>query len=119
MNILKNLDDETINNDHFRDILYTGKMQLALMSLPPGKNIGYEIHDNIDQFIQIKKGIATVSLDDIKHKLRAGDAVIIPSGISHDITNRSDKTYLKIYTIYSEPQHHINKINKHKYINTK
>jgi mannose-6-phosphate isomerase-like protein (cupin superfamily) len=101
-----NIEKETLGNNDFRHVLYTGKYsQLVLMSLKPGEEIGEEVHKTIDQFFRFEKGTGKVSIDGVKHKVADGDAVIVPAGAKHNVINTSKTAELKLYTIYSPPEH--------------
>jgi mannose-6-phosphate isomerase-like protein (cupin superfamily) len=101
-----NLEKETIKNTDFRRVLYTGKFsQLVLMSLKPGEEIGEEVHEDVDQFFRFEEGEGMVVIDDIEHKVHDGKAVVVPSGAKHNVINTSKKEDLKLYTIYSPPEH--------------
>ena len=101
-----NIEKETLGNNNFRHVLYTGKhSQLVLMNLKPGEEIGEEVHKTIDQFFRFEKGEGVVSIDSTKYKVADGDAVIVPSGAKHNVTNTSKTADLKLYTIYSPPEH--------------
>ena len=101
-----NIEKDTLGNNDFRHVLYTGKYsQLVLMSLKPGEEIGEEVHKTVDQFFRFEKGNGTVSIDGVKHKVADGDAVIVPAGAKHNVINTSKTTELKLYTIYSPPEH--------------
>jgi mannose-6-phosphate isomerase-like protein (cupin superfamily) len=101
-----NIEKETLGNNNFRHVLYTGKhSQLVLMNLKPGEEIGEEVHKAIDQFFRFEKGTGIVSIDGIEHKVADGDAVIVPAGAKHNVTNTSKTAELKLYTIYSPPEH--------------
>lgn len=98
------LEEETLGNTDYRRVLYTAEgTQLVLMSIPPGVEIGEETH-RLDQFIRIDQGEASVILNGEKHVLADGDAVIIPRGVTHNVIN-SGKEELKLYTLYSPPEH--------------
>lgn len=101
------LEELTLKNGNFRKVLYTGKReQLVLMALAPGEDIGREIHADVDQFFRVEEGIARfVFGPDDEHMVRAGDAVLVPAGTFHDVFNASSTKLLKLYTIYSPPQH--------------
>lgn len=100
-----NIEDETKDNSDYRRVLYTGKnSQLVVMSIEPGDEIGEEIHE-LDQFIRIEKGKAKVILNKTDEREVEDDwAFIIPAGVWHNVINTGDKP-LKIYTIYSPPEH--------------
>jgi mannose-6-phosphate isomerase-like protein (cupin superfamily) len=110
-----NIEKDTLGNSDFRRVLYTGKhSQLVLMSLRPGEEIGEEVHETIDQFFRFEKGEGVVSIDGVKHKVVDGDAVIVPAGARHNVTNTSKNTELKLYTIYSPPEHRDGAVRKTK-----
>ena len=110
-----NIEKDTLGNANFRRVLYTGKYsQLVLMSLKPGEEIGEEVHTTVDQFFRFEKGEGLVSIDDIKHKVSDGDAVIVPAGAKHNVTNTSKTKELKLYTIYSPPEHQDSTVRKTK-----
>ena len=100
------IEKETLKNDDFRRVLYTGKFsQLVLMSLKPGEEIGEEVHDDVDQFFRFEEGKGLVIIDDVEHEVKDGVAVVVPSGAKHNVVNTSKKNNLKLYTIYSPPEH--------------
>jgi len=99
-----NIEKATKENADFRRVLYTGKnSQLVLMSLLPGEEIGAEVHE-LDQFIRFEEGEGKVILDGVEHAVAADDAVIIPQGLQHNVINTGTGN-LKLYTIYSPPEH--------------
>ena len=95
----------TLENENFRKVLYTAKnSQLVLMSLEPGEDIGEEVHD-LDQFLRVEKGVGKVVLDGVEHEIFDEYAVIVPSGTKHNIINTSTNQKMKLYTLYSPPNH--------------
>jgi mannose-6-phosphate isomerase-like protein (cupin superfamily) len=84
------------------------------MNLRPGEEIGEEVHKTIDQFLRFEKGEGLVSIDGIKHRVADGDAVIVPAGARHNVINNSKTTELKLYTIYSPPEHQDDTVRKTK-----
>ena len=95
----------TESNKDFRRVLYTGKnLQLVVMSLKAGEEIGEETHEDRDQFFRIEKGKGEVMIDGETHKIRADDAIIVPAGARHNVINTGDKR-LKLYTLYAPPEH--------------
>jgi mannose-6-phosphate isomerase-like protein (cupin superfamily) len=101
-----NIEKDTENNSDFRHVLYTGKYcQLVLMSLKPGEEIGEETHDDVDQFFRFEGGEGMVVIDGVKHAVKNGCAAVVPSGAKHNVINTSKKLDLKLYTIYSPPEH--------------
>ena len=110
-----NIEKDTLANKNFRQVLYTGKYsQLVLMSLKPGEEIGEEVHRTVDQFFRFEKGVGAVAIDGVKQKVADGDAVIVPAGAKHNVTNTSKTEELKLYTIYSPPEHQDGTIRKTK-----
>ncbi len=107
------IESDTTKNTDFRRVLYTGKFsQLVLMSLKPGEEIGSEVHDTVDQFFRFEEGEGKVVIDDVEHKVHDGMAVVVPSGAKHNVINTSKKDNLKLYTIYSPPEH-MDKVVRH------
>jgi mannose-6-phosphate isomerase-like protein (cupin superfamily) len=97
-----NIEKDTEKNSDFRQVLYTGKYsQLVLMSLKPGEEIG----DDVDQFFRFEKGEGMVVIDGVNHPVKDGFAAIVPSGAKHNVINTSKKLDLRLYTIYSPPEH--------------
>ncbi len=100
------IENATKKNTDFRRVLYTGKnSQLVLMSLEPGEEIGEEVHSHLDQFFRFESGEGAVIIDKVKHPVKDGDCAIVPAGALHNVVNTSKKEKLKLYTIYSPPEH--------------
>ena len=96
----------TIENNNFRKVLFTGaKTQLVLMCLKPREEIGAEVHSDIDQFFRFEAGEGRVIIDENEYQVKDGDAVIVPAGANHNIINSSSTEDLKLYTLYSPPNH--------------
>jgi len=101
-----NIEKETLENDNFRKVLYTGKhSQLVLMSLVPNEEIGMEVHADNDQFFRFEKGMGKVIIDGTEYSVTDGSAIVVPAGAEHNVINVSATDPLKLYTIYS-PAHH-------------
>jgi mannose-6-phosphate isomerase-like protein (cupin superfamily) len=101
-----NLEGETRKNTDFRRVLYTGRYsQLVLMRLLPGEEIGEETHDDVDQFFRFETGQGEVIIDGTRHAVKDGSGVVVPSGSKHNVVNTSKTADLKLYTIYSPPEH--------------
>ena len=101
-----NIEEKTLENDRFREVLFTAPgIQLVLMTIGVGEEIGLETHDDVDQFIRVEAGEGVAILDGEEHPLRDGSAVVIPAGTKHNVVNRSRGEALKLYTIYSPPEH--------------
>ena len=109
------IEKQTLDNNYFRRVLFTGKhAQLVVMCLQPGEEIGNEVHMNVDQFFRIEEGEAIFVFNGKeKHTAKDGDAVIVPAGTYHNVINAS-KIRLKLYTIYSPPNHPDKTIHKTK-----
>ncbi len=102
---IENIENITIENENFRVVLYTTKnSQLVVMSLKIGEEIGAEIH-LMDQFIRIESGEGKAILDGVEHRISDGSAVVVPAGTNHNIINTSLDHPLKLYAIYSPPNH--------------
>ena len=106
----------TEKNDYFRQVLYTGKYtQLVVMCLKPGEEIGNEVHNTVDQFFRIEEGEAKFVFNETEeHLVHDGDAVIVPAGTFHNVINNSKKESLKLYTLYSPPNHPDGTVHKDK-----
>jgi mannose-6-phosphate isomerase-like protein (cupin superfamily) len=92
-------------NTDFRRVLYTAKnSQLVLMSLKPKEEIGMEVH-HLDQFFRVDGGEGLAVLDGVEHKIANGSAIVVPAGANHNIINTSETEDLKLYTVYSPPNH--------------
>lgn len=105
-----NIEEATIKNTNFRQVLYTGKhSQLVLMSLPPKEEIGVETHTDNDQFFRFESGYGKVIIDGNEYIVTNGSAVVVPAGAQHNVINTSETEDLKLYTLYS-PAHHQDKV---------
>ena len=101
----------TLANDNFREVVYTaGHTQLTLMSIEPGSEIGWEMHDHLDQFLRIEQGSGEVDMgaseDRVDETTSVSDdwAIIVPAGTWHNVRNTGDVA-LKLYSLYSPPEH--------------
>lgn len=101
----------TLDNENFRATLWTGeKLQLTVMAIPAGGDIGLEVHEGIDQFLRIEQGKGLCQMGDAEDNLTFekevghDDAIFVPADIWHNITNIGDEP-LKLYTIYAGPDH--------------
>jgi mannose-6-phosphate isomerase-like protein (cupin superfamily) len=100
-----NIETLTSDNRDFRRVLYTGKhMQLVLMTLQPGEEIGSEVHDGIDQFFRFEQGEGVVDIDGVENRVGDGSGVIVPSGARHNVRN-TGSVPLRLYTLYGPPEH--------------
>jgi mannose-6-phosphate isomerase-like protein (cupin superfamily) len=101
-----NIEKSTLENNNFRKVLYTAKhMQLVLMSLKPGEEIGAEIHKNSDQFFRFEGGSGKCIIDGNEYQVKDGDVIIVPAGAKHNVINTGNSIELKMYTIYALPNH--------------
>jgi mannose-6-phosphate isomerase-like protein (cupin superfamily) len=95
----------TQENEDYRRVLYTGHhLQLVLMSLREGEEIGEEVHDDRDQFFRVEAGEGELSIDGVTHRVKADDAMIVPAGARHNVRNVG-RAPLKLYTLYGPPEH--------------
>ena len=110
------IEKQTLANNYFRQVLFTGKnTQLVLMCLQPGEEIGNEVHDKVDQFFRLEEGEATFIFGGKeKHEVKDGEAVIVPAGTYHNVINSSKTAKLKLYTLYSPPNHPDKTVHKTK-----
>lgn len=110
-----NIEKLTLDNTYFRQVLHTSKnFQLVVMALKPSEDIGFEVHNENDQFFRFESGKGKAVIDDIEYELSDGDSVIVPQGSKHNIINTSDTDYLKLYTIYGPPHHKDKTVHKTK-----
>src|SRR5512134_3194959 len=99
------IEQRTEDNSDFRRVLYTGKhLQLVLMSLRPGEEIGEEVHDDRDQFFRVETGKGEVTIDGKRTEIVDDVAIVVPAGARHNVRNTGDAP-LKLYTIYGPPEH--------------
>ena len=111
---ITHIEEATVKNSLYRQVLFTAKnSQLVLMSLKPGEDIGEEVHE-LDQFIRFEAGEGKVVLDGEGHVVRDGMAVVIPAGTRHNVINTSQDLDLKLYSLYSPPEHKVGTMNRTK-----
>jgi mannose-6-phosphate isomerase-like protein (cupin superfamily) len=104
----------TLANDDFRRVLYTGKnLQLVLMTIPAGEEIGAEVHEDRDQFFRIEEGSGEVLIDGRTHEIEDDDGIIVPAGARHNIRNTGEGP-LRLYTLYGPPEHKDGVVHKDK-----
>lgn len=100
-----NIEKETRDNELFRKVLFTSHYsQLVLMSLGPDEEIGEEVH-GLDQFLRFEQGNGKVVLSGVEQEVSDGFAVVVPAGARHNVINISTDKPLKLYTVYSPPNH--------------
>jgi len=110
---ITHIEEETKNNNDYRRVVYTAAhCQLVLMSIMPGGEIGEEVH-HLDQFFRFESGQGKVIINGIEHEVRDGDAVIVPEGATHNVINTGSDN-LKLYTLYSPPNHKDGTVQKTK-----
>lgn len=99
------IEKQTVENEDFRRVLYTGhNLQLVLMTLQPGEEIGAEVHDDRDQFFRIEEGSGAIDIDGVENRVEDDFAVIVPAGARHNVRNTGSQP-LRLYTIYAPPEH--------------
>ena len=106
----------TEKNNYFRQVLFTGKhTQLVVMCLQPGEEIGDEVHPDVDQFFRVEEGSAKFIFNEKEeHVVKTGDAVVVPAGTYHNVVNALKTKALRLYTLYSPPNHPDGTIHKTK-----
>lgn len=109
-----NIEELTRANTYFRQVLYTGlHAQLVLMTLKAGEEIGMEVHPTVDQFFRFEVGQGKVTIAGVDYAVKDGDVAIVPAGAMHNVVNTGSED-LKLYTIYSPPNHPEGTIHKTK-----
>jgi mannose-6-phosphate isomerase-like protein (cupin superfamily) len=99
------IEQATVDNEDFRRVLYTGSyLQLVLMTLQPGEEIGEETHEDRDQFFRVEEGQGEIHIDGKANRVEDDYAVIVPAGALHNVINTGDKP-LRVYTLYGPPEH--------------
>lgn len=110
----EDIEEATIANNDFRRVLYTGEhLQLVVMSLAPGEEIGEEVHEDRDQFFRFEEGEGVVLIDGKENAVKDDFAVIVPAGARHNVKNTSDEP-LQFYTLYGPPEHKDKTVHKDK-----
>ena len=106
-----NIEELTISNDTFRTAAWTGaNMQMTLMAIQPGEDIGLEVHTDHDQFLRVEQGLGLVQMGasednlDFEANVEGDDAIFVPAGTWHNVTNTGDAP-LKLYSIYAPAEH--------------
>jgi mannose-6-phosphate isomerase-like protein (cupin superfamily) len=105
------IEQATLDNKTFRTVLFTGEyMQLTVMSLAPGEDIGREVHPDHDQFLRIERGRGRLELSESEDSTGETQdveddwAIIVPAGLWHNVVNTGDSE-LKVYSLYAPPEH--------------
>ncbi len=109
---VQNIEQETLSNDNFRKEVFTGKhLQMTVMSIPVGGDIGLETHSHTDQFLRVEAGQGRAILDGVEYEVLDDFAIIIPAGTEHNVVNTGDVP-MKLYSIYTPPEHPSGTIDK-------
>ena len=112
---VSDIEAKTLNNSFFREVLFTGKYaQLVVMSLGPNEEIGMEVHETVDQFFRVEKGQGKIIMNGEENEIKDGTAIIVPAGTNHNLINTSATESLKLYTVYSPPNHPEGTVHKDK-----
>lgn len=108
------IDSVTRENAFFRRVLFTAAhLQLVVMCLQPGDDIGDEVHAGVDQLFRIEEGEATIVLNETeRHRVRADDVIVVPAGTWHNVINAATSTSLWLYTLYAPPNHPIGTVHR-------
>lgn len=111
---VNNIEKETLENEFFRKEVFTGEhLQMTVMSLLPGEDIGAEVHNNIDQFLRIEQGTGRAIVGDQEYNVEDDFAIIIPAGMNHNVINTGEIA-MKLYSIYTPAEHPKGTIHKDK-----
>lgn len=111
---VNNIEKETLENEFFRKEVFTGEhLQMTVMSLLPGEDIGAEVHNNIDQFLRIEQGTGRAIVGDQEYDVEDDFAIIIPAGMNHNVINTGEIA-MKLYSIYTPVEHPKGTIHKDK-----
>lgn len=110
------IEKTTVTNRNYRKVLYTTKddLQLTVMALKPGQDIGMEVHHNLAQFVRVESGTGRAIVGKSKYRLKDGVAIVIPRGIPHNIVNTSRTDDLKFYVLYTAREHPTGLVEKTK-----
>lgn len=105
MSYSTNIIKDTTDNTNFRHVLFTGeKTQLVVMDIPPGGEVGEEIHEHVEQILFFLSGSGEAVLEGMKQNVGMGDVVVVTPGTKHNFINTGNES-LKIYTVYAPPNH--------------
>lgn len=106
MAYIVDIEKRSLENEYFREVLFTAEhCQLVVMAIAPGEDIGMETHHDVDQFIRVEAGTGRSILNGVERPIAEGVALVIPAGTEHNIVNTSEHVALKLYTVYSPPNH--------------
>ncbi|MEO6067490.1 MAG: cupin domain-containing protein [Gemmatimonadales bacterium] len=107
-----NIEEITNKNTNYRRVIATTHtMQLVVMSLSPKQEIGLEIHPYTSQFIRVESGLGILKMKDHTYALAEGFAILVPPNTEHNVINTSSNLPLRLYTIYSPPNHPLGKVD--------
>lgn len=99
------IEEQTEANRDFRRVLFTGpRIQLVVMALQPGEELGEEVHVSTDRFFRVEEGKGKIWMDGAETAIESDMAIVVPAGMRHNIKNTGHKA-LKLYTLYAPPQH--------------
>ena len=105
-----NVEELTLQNENYRTTAWTGaNLQMTLMTIQPGEDIGLEVHEDHDQFLRLEQGTARVEMGPTEDNLesweaRADYAIFVPAGSWHNVTNTGSDA-MKLYSIYAPAEH--------------
>jgi mannose-6-phosphate isomerase-like protein (cupin superfamily) len=109
------IERKTMENENYRQVLFTGPhVQLVVMTLGPGEEIGMERHTDGDQFLRVESGQGEAILNGERSPLHDGSAVVVPAGVEHNFVNTSRTDPLRLYTLYAPPEHPDGTVNRTK-----
>ena len=112
---IRDIEKATLANKYFRKVLHTSQhVQVVVMCLKSGEDIGEEVHEIVDQFLRIESGQGKVIIDGIEQVVKDGDAIVVPAKAKHNLTNTSSDKVLQLYTVYAPPHHKDGTIHKTK-----
>lgn len=102
---IADIEDRAEANGSFRHVVYTGPhIQLVLMALDPGEEIGEEVHEDTDQFFRVEEGRGKVIIDGVATPIQSDTGIVIPAGARHNVINTGSRP-MKMYTLYAPPHH--------------
>lgn len=112
---INNIEMLALGNNYFRQVLFTSQhVQVVVMCLKPGEDIGEEVHEIVDQFLRIESGEGKVIIDGEERAIKDGDAIVVPAGAKHNLINASADKVLQLYTVYAPPHHKEGTVHKTK-----
>ena len=113
--LVTDIEKDSVDNKNFRKVIFTSNnMQLVVMSIPPKGDIGIETHKDVDQFFRVEEGEGNSVINGKEYEIKSGTAIVVPAGKEHNIINTSSSEDLKLYTVYSPPNHRMCTVHKTK-----